>query len=104
MQTIQSLGLINGQWCEAKSKQRFTVNNPFNGECLAQVADMGADEAMAAVEAAENASVGWASAEPAFRKAILDDWADRIEANLDSVNSTAYSRTRQATGTSKSGI
>lgn len=83
MSLIQELGFINGQWVEAKSGARFSVLNPFNGECLAQVADMGVEDAVLAVEAAEEAKYAWMLAEPAERKAIIECWADLIEEHLD---------------------
>ena len=83
MSLIQELGFINGQWVEAKSGARFSVLNPFNGECLAQVADMGEADAVSAVEAAEAAKHVWMLTEPAERKAIIERWTDLIEDNLD---------------------
>ncbi|WP_193067945.1 aldehyde dehydrogenase family protein, partial [Halomonas sp. 3D7M] len=48
---------IGGEWCGAD--KRFAVTNPANGELLAEVPDLDADGARAAVAAAEAAGHGW---------------------------------------------
>ena len=46
---------INGEWVEATSGQRFEVTNPATGEVIDTVPDGGADDARAAVAAADAA-------------------------------------------------
>lgn len=40
---------INGQWVQARSANRFPVTNPANGEHLANVPDMSADDTRQAI-------------------------------------------------------
>jgi len=61
---------INGEWREAAGGKTFAVHNPATGELLAEVADGGADEAQAAVDAAAAAFPAWAK-RPADERAEL---------------------------------
>ena len=46
---------INGQWVEACTGKTFEVKNPFNGNLLASVPDMGAVDTKVAIDAAAKA-------------------------------------------------
>ena len=48
-------GYISGVWVSADSGQTFDVHNPANGEKLAEVAAMGREETLRAIEAARTA-------------------------------------------------
>jgi succinate-semialdehyde dehydrogenase/glutarate-semialdehyde dehydrogenase len=50
---------INGEWVEATSGRRFEVTNPATGEVIDTVPDGGADDARAAVAAADAAFDSW---------------------------------------------
>ncbi|MCP4225041.1 MAG: aldehyde dehydrogenase family protein, partial [Actinomycetia bacterium] len=53
---------IDGNWVDAASGATFAVTNPAPGEELGQVPDGEADDAPAAVAAADAAFGSWASA------------------------------------------
>ncbi|HEX3566065.1 MAG TPA: NAD-dependent succinate-semialdehyde dehydrogenase [Acidimicrobiales bacterium] len=61
---------IDGKWLEAASGRTFDAVNPATGEVLGQAADGGADDAHAAVDAAEAAFPEW-SARTAYARAEL---------------------------------
>lgn len=61
--------LINGQWL--KTANAFSVLNPANGEQIARVADGGAEQAGAAIDAAHEALPTWSATTAHFRSAIL---------------------------------
>ena len=78
---FQSDAWINGNWVGAAS--RFAVDNPANGEVIAQVSNLGATEAEAAIAAAEAALPAWRAKTAKERSAILRRWFDLIVANSD---------------------
>jgi succinate-semialdehyde dehydrogenase / glutarate-semialdehyde dehydrogenase len=61
---------INGEWVEALSGNRFDVTNPATGEVIGDVPDGGAEDAVAAIAAADEAFGAWAST-TAFERADL---------------------------------
>ena len=73
---------IGGDWVDAASGRTFTTYNPVTGEPLAEVAEAGAEDIAAAVEAARKAfeSDAWARMDAADRGALLWRIADAIEA------------------------
>jgi succinate-semialdehyde dehydrogenase / glutarate-semialdehyde dehydrogenase len=72
---------INGQW--RPSEQRFDVTNPATGDTLAQVTNMGAAEAAAAITAAETAWPAWRDLTAQARCKILLRWFTLIKDNAD---------------------
>jgi succinate-semialdehyde dehydrogenase/glutarate-semialdehyde dehydrogenase len=72
---------INGHWVSGGS--RFAVDNPANGEVIAQVSNLGATEANAAIAAAEAALPAWRSKTAKERSVLLRRWFDLIVANSD---------------------
>ena len=52
---------INGKWTDAADGSTFNVDNPANGELIAEVAYCGEAETKAAIEAAEAAQPEWAA-------------------------------------------
>ncbi|NTV65679.1 MAG: aldehyde dehydrogenase family protein, partial [Oscillochloris sp.] len=64
------LHVIGGQWLPAANGARFAIDNPASGDLLAEVPDGGAEDAVAAVDAAATALAGWA-ATPAPQRAIV---------------------------------
>src|SRR5579883_2605733 len=50
---------IDGEWVAAGSGATFESRNPATGEVLGEVADGGASDAAAAIEAARNAFADW---------------------------------------------
>lgn len=63
--------LIGGDWIAAASGATFDVIDPATEEVLAQVADAGITEAIAAVDAAEAAAEAWKATSPRRRSDVL---------------------------------
>jgi succinate-semialdehyde dehydrogenase/glutarate-semialdehyde dehydrogenase len=64
---------IDGSWVPAASGTTFASRNPATGEVLGEVADGGAEDAKAAVEAARAAFSSWSKLTPHQRSAYLYD-------------------------------
>lgn len=69
---LRQQGLINGEWVGGES--RFGVTDPATGQLLAEVANLGAAEAGAAINAAQAAWPMWRSKTAKERAAILMRW------------------------------
>ncbi len=80
---LESKALINGAWEPARDGSCFDVVNPANQQVIAQVANCGAVETAAAIEAASAAQVDWAK-RPAKEKAyLLRCWFDLVMAQQE---------------------
>ncbi|WP_298438085.1 aldehyde dehydrogenase family protein, partial [Ottowia sp.] len=73
--------LIGDKW--VKGKARFDVLDPATGMKLADVADLGAKETKAAVEAANAAWPAWRELTGKQRHAIMLKWFNLLMANQD---------------------
>ncbi|MEO8020859.1 NAD-dependent succinate-semialdehyde dehydrogenase [Polaromonas sp.] len=73
--------LINGQWVQGAA--RFDVNDPATGLKLADVANLGAQEAETAIAAANAAWPAWRSKTGKERHAILLKWYQLLMANQE---------------------
>jgi succinate-semialdehyde dehydrogenase / glutarate-semialdehyde dehydrogenase len=62
---------IGGQWRDASSGRTLPVEDPATGEVLAEVADGGPEDALAALDAAVAAQEAWAGHPPRERGEIL---------------------------------
>jgi succinate-semialdehyde dehydrogenase/glutarate-semialdehyde dehydrogenase len=62
---------VDGQWRDADSGATFGVENPATGETVATLADGGADDAAAAIEAADRTQESWAAVPARERAEIL---------------------------------
>ncbi len=62
---------LGGRWVPAASTDRMPVVNPATEEVLTEVADAGAQDALAALEAAERAQESWARTPARTRSEIL---------------------------------
>ncbi len=78
---LKTDALVNGQW--VKGSSRFDVNNPATGEKLADVANLGAADANAAIAAANAAWPAWRNKTGKERSIILRKWFDLLTANTD---------------------
>ncbi|HEY0200541.1 MAG TPA: NAD-dependent succinate-semialdehyde dehydrogenase [Burkholderiaceae bacterium] len=78
---LKTDGLINGQWTPGSA--RFAVHDPATGLKLADVANLGAADAEAAIQAADAAWPAWRSKTAKERGALLRKWYDLIVANTD---------------------
>lgn len=71
---ISALGTgihVDGAWRDAASSATFDVVNPATGEAIATIADGGASDAAAAIEAAGRAQPSWAAVPARERAEIL---------------------------------
>jgi succinate-semialdehyde dehydrogenase/glutarate-semialdehyde dehydrogenase len=62
---------IGGGWREATGGRTLPVEDPGNGELLAEIADGTAEDAMAALDAAHAVQSAWARRPPRERGEIL---------------------------------
>lgn len=72
---------IGGEWRDAE--RHFTVTNPANGDVLAEVPDLDADDARDAIAAAEAAWPAWRKRPAKERSALLRAWFEAIVAHRD---------------------
>lgn len=63
----------------------FQVQNPANGETIADVPDFGPDEVQEAIESARAAQPGWASRTARDRAAVLQKWNTLIRNSADAL-------------------
>ena len=78
---LKTDGLINGQWVAGAS--RFDVNDPATGLKLADVANLGPQDAEAAIAAANSAWPAWKAKTAKERSNLLRKWYDLLMANQD---------------------
>ena len=78
---LKTDALVNGQWVSGTS--RFAVTDPATGAHLADVANLGAADAEAAIAAANAAWPAWRSKTAKERSIILRKWYDLLMANQD---------------------
>ena len=78
---LRTDGLINGQWVAGVS--RFDVLDPATGFKLADVANLGPQDAEAAIAAANAAWPAWRNKTAKERSIILRTWFDLLMANQD---------------------
>jgi len=72
---------IDGKWVEGK--QSLDVTNPVNGEVIASVPMLGAEETRTAIEAADKAMKGWKALTAKERANIMRDWYNLIMENQE---------------------
>jgi succinate-semialdehyde dehydrogenase / glutarate-semialdehyde dehydrogenase len=75
--------LIGGKWRPAASGRTLAVEDPATGRTLVEVADGGASDALAALEAAHAAQPAWAATPPRERGEILRRAFEALLANAD---------------------
>ena len=80
---LKTRAYIDGQWVDADDGATFTVSNPVNGESIAEVARVGADETRRAIEAAERAMSEWKSMPAKARAQLLRRWFDLMMTNQE---------------------
>ena len=78
---LKTDALINGVWVAGHA--RFDVHDPATGMKLADVANLGADEAAQAVATAETAWKTWRATTAKARAAILMKWFRLLQDNAD---------------------
>lgn len=75
--------LVNGQWVSAADNKTIPVTNPANGEVIANIPHLGADEVPSIIEASHAAQKKWAAMTAKERSKILRRWFDLIIENTD---------------------
>ena len=80
---LRSQSYLNGKWVDAKDGGVFSVDNPATGGHIAHVANLGADQAQVAIDAASAAFPAWRARTAKERSIILRKWFDLIIANTD---------------------
>ena len=78
---LKTDALIDGQWISGASL--FAVHDPATGQLLAEVANLGPQDAQAAISAANAAWPAWRSKTAKERSIILRKWYDLLMANQD---------------------
>uniref|UniRef100_A0A0P4VZV5 Succinate-semialdehyde dehydrogenase n=2 Tax=Scylla olivacea TaxID=85551 RepID=A0A0P4VZV5_SCYOL len=76
---VRQEGYIGGQWVPAASGKLFPVTNPANGEVVGNVADMGEQDAQAAIDAAYNAFQTWHKTTAKERSDLLRKWYNLVQ-------------------------
>lgn len=74
---------INGQWCDAHSKETVAITNPATGAVIACVPVMGQAETQVAIAAAEAALPAWRALTAKERGAKLRRWFELLNENSD---------------------
>ncbi len=74
---------VNGAWTSALGDRRFAVTNPATGETVAEVADLGAAETTAAIDAAVPAQKAWAARTAKDRAMVMRKWYELIMTNAE---------------------
>ena len=75
--------LINGAWVPAEDGRCFDVVNPASQSVIARVANCGAAETVAAIDAASNAQARWAARPAKEKAALLRRWFDLVMAQQE---------------------
>jgi succinate-semialdehyde dehydrogenase/glutarate-semialdehyde dehydrogenase len=75
--------LVDGQWCDADTGGRASVDNPADGSIIGSVPVMGAAETKRAIAAAERALPAWRALPAKERSRIVRKWYDLIMASAD---------------------
>ena len=73
---------INGAWVNQSSGKTFLVTNPANNQLIAEVANLGQQDAELAIGAAERAFQNWKNKTGKERASIMRKWFDLIIANM----------------------
>lgn len=65
---------INGTWVDSNTDNTFAVFNPASGESIAEVADIGSQETLDALEVADKAFKKWREIPAIIRSEHLENW------------------------------
>jgi succinate-semialdehyde dehydrogenase/glutarate-semialdehyde dehydrogenase len=80
---LKTDALVNGQWVQGSAAARFDVHDPATGQKLADVANLGPQDAEAAIAAANQAWPAWRAKTGKERSLILRKWFDLLMAHQD---------------------
>ena len=90
--------LIGGKWVDSASGETLTVENPANGEVVANVPASAAEDVDRAVKAADEAFASWSKTTPQDRSLILLKIADALEAKGDELGRLESRQTGKPVG------
>jgi aldehyde dehydrogenase len=76
---------IGGQWVEPVNGRYFENTSPITGKVVCEIARSDKDDIEKALDAAHDAKDAWGKTAPAERSRILNEIANRMEANLDTL-------------------
>jgi aldehyde dehydrogenase len=74
---------IGGQWVEPVNGRYFENTSPVTGKVVCEIARSDKDDIEKALDAAHDAKDAWGKTAPTERSRILNEIANRMEANLD---------------------
>ncbi|HRO13875.1 MAG TPA: NAD-dependent succinate-semialdehyde dehydrogenase [Paracoccus sp. (in: a-proteobacteria)] len=80
---LETRAFIAGEWVDATDGRTFPVLNPARGDVIANVADMGREDAARAIKAAAAAMKDWAARTAKDRAQVMRKWFDLMMANQD---------------------
>jgi len=80
---VRNFSYVNGKWTAGDDSQTLAVTNPADGLRLGEVASLSADQARAAVDAAQAAFADWSMTLPQDRSALLRRWFDLMIENRE---------------------
>ncbi|MBU3621179.1 NAD-dependent succinate-semialdehyde dehydrogenase [Polynucleobacter sp. CS-Odin-A6] len=78
---FKEAAFINGTWVSSASGKTFAVTNPASNELIAEVSNLGPQDAEHAIAAAEQAFQDWKNKTGKERAGIMRKWFDLITAN-----------------------
>ncbi|MFL5207454.1 MAG: aldehyde dehydrogenase family protein, partial [Microvirga sp.] len=76
---------IGGQWVEPVNGRYFENTSPITGKVVCEIARSDKDDIEKALDAAHDAKDAWGMTAPTERSRILNEIANRMEANLDTL-------------------
>jgi aldehyde dehydrogenase len=76
---------IGGQWVEPVNGRYFENTSPITGKVVCEIARSDKDDIEKALDAAHDAKDAWGKTAPTERSRILNEIANRMEANLDTL-------------------
>jgi len=79
---------INGSWHDAKSGKKFSVENPFNQEIIAEVPDSNFDDINLAVSSAKTAYTDWCLMTAGERRDLMRELANKSRENAKDLAKT----------------
>jgi aspartate-semialdehyde dehydrogenase len=80
---FRTFAYVDGKWIAARDGATCPVRDPADGGLVGDVARLGRDESIAAVDAADAAFPSWAALLPQQRSAILRRWFELLVANRE---------------------
>ncbi|MCK5781585.1 MAG: NAD-dependent succinate-semialdehyde dehydrogenase [Flavobacteriales bacterium] len=80
---LRSKAYINGEWISANNGASYKISNPFNGEIIATLPDLGRDETKMAIEKSDIAQKVWKTKTAGERSNILRKWFDLMMENKE---------------------